>query len=98
MSPSPTRRRKRPHPARRARRRAGWLSIVAMAGLTGCMAAATRTATSAATGSAARAASTATSTSPTTASSDDDTWSTHSAAAPTPGSVSSQPVTSSHAS
>ena len=59
-------RRKRPHPARSARRLAGWLSVVAMAGLTGGMVTASRSAT---TGTSATR-STVTSVS-TTASSDD---------------------------
>jgi hypothetical protein len=92
-----TRRRKRPHPARRARRLAGWLSIAAIAGLTGGMSAAAKTAT---TGAATSNGSPSTSLSnPSSATSDDDSWWSRSrAATAVAGSVSSRPVTSSHAS
>jgi hypothetical protein len=88
-------RRKRPHPARGARRLAGWLSVVAMAGLTGGMVTASRSAT---TGTSATR-STVTSVS-TTASSDDGSTSARSSSnvAARAGRASSQPVTVSHAS
>jgi hypothetical protein len=99
MAPTPPRR-KRPHPARRSRRAAGSLSVVALAGLTGGMAAATKAATSTATASTSRSAPTSTATSTTAAPSgdDDSSWSTSSSAIPVAGSAASQPVTSSHAS
>ena len=89
-------RRKRPHPARRARRVAGWLSVVAMAGLTGCMAATTKSATAT---SASTRESTSSSTTTTTPSDDNSWWWSGGASSPAvAGNPSSQPVTSSHAS
>ena len=95
MPPTSPDRRKRPHPARSARRLAGWLSIAAMAGLTGGMVTASHNATTTTASSTRSAAS-----SVSTASSDDDTATATRASNTTAvsGSASTQPVTVSHAS
>ncbi len=94
MPPTPTPGRKRPHPARSARQLAGWLSIAAMAGLTGGMVNASRTATT--TTSTRSTAGTVAA----TVSDDDASPSARSSvnASAVAGSASSQPVTVSHAS
>jgi hypothetical protein len=100
-------RRRRPHPAQRARKIAGAVTVVAMVALTGCMAATTKTATGttatatmtkSATGTTSSPTATS-STTPTTASGDDDSsinrWA---GIAAVPGPASSRSDTSTNAS
>ena len=91
MPPTPPRRKRR-HPARAARRLAGWLSVAAMVGLTGGMTAANRAKTSTPTQS--------TTSSVAASSSGDDLSASQRAsiANALAGSASSQSVTVSHAS
>ena len=84
-------RRRRPHPARRARKLTGYLSIAGMLMLTGCMAATTKTSTS--TQSAAIATQTQSTTGATAA-----TTARSTAVAAVAAGASVQPVTSSHGS
>lgn len=94
--PTSTPRRKRPHPARSARRLAGWLSVAAMAGLTGGMVTASATATTTSSASRANASAAApTAGAPADATTANRRSSSSAAAAANP---SSQVVTVSHAS
>ena len=100
MSTTPTRRR-RPHPARRARKLAGAVSVAGLFVLTGCMAATTKTSTRTSSAIASAATNTTSTTSATSAefSSDDSASASRSATgAAVASTASAQSVTSTHAS
>ena len=93
MSTTPSRR-PRPHPARRARKIAGSLSVASLLFLTGCMVATTKTSTGTPTASAGT-----TTTSPATATGDDSTATSRStSAAAVAAAPATQLITSTHAS
>jgi hypothetical protein len=91
--------RRRPHPARRARRMAGSLSVAALFALTGCIAATTKTTATRSTATAANATATSTTAATTVATDDDSVAASRSTSvAAVATTASTQSDTSSHAS
>ena len=94
----PIPRRRRPHPAQRARKIAGTVSVAGMVLLTGCMAAAGKTSGTTAATTAATGSTVTTATTPATTASDDWSTSRSITASAVGGTTSSQSDTSTNAS